>query len=87
MTMGRPKGNGIVELVDDKPDKGGGFFCMDLVLHLSDEIDRCGDSSWEFWHRRFEQAKAGQCAYRDICKRYARTMERKKKHPVQLDFF
>ena len=32
--MGRPKGNGLVELIDDNADRGRGFFCMDLVMHM-----------------------------------------------------
>ena len=30
----RPKGNGLVELVDEKPGKERGFFCMDLVSFM-----------------------------------------------------
>lgn len=74
--MGRPKGNGIVELVDEGQGKELGFFCMDLVKFLSDEIDERGDTSWEFWHGRFEEARLGKCAFRDKCERYARTMSR-----------
>ena len=82
--MGRPQGNGLVELIDDKPNGKDGFFCMDLVRHLTDEINERGDVSWEFWHKRFMQAKSGQCAYRDKCRRYARTLA---KGGVQLTLF
>ncbi len=30
----RPVSNGIVELIDDKPDKNSGFFCMNLVVFI-----------------------------------------------------
>lgn len=79
------QGNGLVELIDDKPGRKGEFFCMDLVIYLSDEIDECGDTSWEFWHKRFMQAKAGQCAYREKCRRYKRTVAKIGKRPLQLE--
>ena len=84
--MSRPVGNGIVEIVDEKND-GKGFMCMDLIVFLGQEIDECGDRSWEFWHNRFEQAKSGNCVYRDRCSRYARTMSHLKNKPVQLKLF
>ena len=82
--MGRPKGNGLVELVDDNVYRGRGFFCMDLVsLMWNDEAVK----GWEEWHKRFIQAKAGECPYRDRCKRYSRTMEKQGRRPVQLNLF
>ena len=43
--MGRPKGNGLVELIDDNTDRGRRFFCMDLVMHMwNDEAVRGGTS-------------------------------------------
>lgn len=33
----RPKGNGLVELVDEKPGKERGFFCMELVRLMWDD--------------------------------------------------
>lgn len=56
--MGRPKGNGLVELIDDNADRGRGFFCMDLVsLMWNDEAVK----GWEEWHACFEQARCGEC--------------------------
>ena len=54
---------------------------MDLVRFLTDEEN--GDS--DFWHQRFVEAKAGNCAYKDKCPRYARTTEKHGKRPVQLN--
>ena len=82
--MGRPKGNGLVELIDDNADRGRGFFCMDLVsLMCNDEAVK----GWEEWHKRFIQAKAGECPYRDRCQRYSRTMESRARRLVQLNLF
>lgn len=82
--MGRPKGNGLVELIDDNADSGRGFFCMDLVsLMWNDEAVK----GWDEWHKRFLQAKAGECPYRDRCQRYSRTMESRARRPVQLNLF
>lgn len=82
--MNKPKGNGLVELVDDREPKESSFFCMDLVGFITQEIGErgvtCagtifidGTDSWELWHGRFEQAKNGRCAYRNSCRRWART--------------
>lgn len=80
----KPIGNGIVEFVDDKPDKNSGFFCMDLVLHMWNDEEVVG---YDAWHERFNQAKAGQCPYRDRCPRHERTMKKIGKQPVQLNLF
>lgn len=84
--MSGTRGNGIVELVDEKRDYDSGFFCMDLVSFITSEGEESGDKSWEFWHDRFEQAKAGCCPYRGKCPRFAQTMSRPRK-PVQLKMF
>lgn len=82
--MERPKGNGLVELIDDNADRGRGFFCMDLVMHMwNDEAVK----GWNEWHDRFVRAEAGECPYRDRCKRYSRTMEKQGRRPVQLNLF
>ena len=78
--MGRPVGNGLVELVDSK-SKESGFFCMQLVGYLKEEERKTGEDLWE---KRFSQAKAGNCAYRDLCPIYARTLAKRRKEPVQL---
>lgn len=76
--MGRPKGNGLVELIDDNADRGRGFFCMDIVMHMwKDEAVR----GWDERHDRFVRAEAGECPYRDRCQRYSRTMESRAHDP------
>lgn len=50
----KPNGNGIIEMVDDRSSDRG-FFCMDLVGHITD--DPQFDGSWEYWHLRFYEAK------------------------------
>lgn len=81
--MSRPKGNGLVEFVDEKID-GKGFFCMDLVGFMFDDETT---KVWEVWHEKFTQSKAGNCPYRDKCPRYARTMAKRHNTPVQLTLF
>lgn len=81
--MSRPQSNGLVELVDEKID-GKGFHCMDLVgFMFADETTK----GWEVWHEKFTQAKAGNCPYRDKCKRYVRTIAKRDKQPYQLELF
>lgn len=81
--MSRPQSNGLVELVDEKSNDRG-FFCMDLVgFMFGDETTK----GWEVWHEKFTQAKAGNCPYRDKCKRYARTIAKRDKQPYQLELF
>lgn len=70
----KPKGNGIVELVDEKNDSDGASWnCMDFWTFSGDEYDK----SWEASHARFLQAQSGNCPYRDKCKRYERTIKGK----------
>lgn len=81
--MGTPKGNGLVEITGENSQQDKGWFCMDLVRFLTDEEN----SDSDFWHQRFVEAKAGNCAYKDKCPRYARTAEKHGEHPVQLNLF
>ena len=82
--MGRPRGNGLVELVDERPKSGSGaWHCMDFWLFAYDEEDK----SLEAAHDRLQQAKAGNCPYRDRCPRYARTIEKLGRQPRQLTIF
>lgn len=81
--MGRPIGNGLVEITGENRQMDSGWFCMDLVRFLTDEEDKSG----EFWHDRWVQAKAGNCAYKDKCPRYARTIKKHGNKPVQLSIF
>lgn len=78
--MSRPQGNGLVELVDEKTNDMG-FFCMDLVGFMIDDVTT---ATWEGWHDKFMQAKAGNCPYRDRCPRYARTVEKRNKMQLKL---
>lgn len=71
----RPKGNGIVSLHDDKT-KERGFFCMKLVSFILEE-----NADWE---ERFTAAKNGNCAYKNRCPIYERTV---KKRGVQMELF
>jgi len=79
--MSRPQGNGIVELHDDSR-KEYGFFCMELAMYLTDE----GKTDWDQWHGAFQLAAAGHCPYIATCNRYKRTMKKKMKNGVQLEF-
>lgn len=82
--MGRPKSNGIVELVDEKTSiDNRAWNCMDFWLLSGKEEDK----SWEASHARFMAAKSGNCPYKDICQRYARTMAKRNKQPFQLKLF
>lgn len=81
--MGTPKGNGLVEITGENKQQDKGWFCMDLVRFLTDEENVDGD----FWHQRFVEAKAGNCAYKDKCPRYARTAKKHGERPVQLNLF
>lgn len=81
----RPKGNGLIELVDDKSqDKG--FFCMKLVGFLNKERNEQGIIPPELWEMRFNEAKSGSCFYRTICPVYERTRKAHPTQPRQLTF-
>ena len=73
----KPTGNGLIEMVDEKSTDRG-FFCMELVGFIfKDGSD---------YTERFAQAKRGQCAYKNVCRIYARTMTNRTKQPQQLMF-
>ena len=81
----RPKGNGLIELVDDKlQDKG--FFCMKLVGFLNKERNEQGIIPPELWEMRFNEAKSGSCFYQTICPVYERTRQAHPAQPRQLTF-
>ena len=81
----RPKGHGVIELVDDKSqDKG--FFCMKLVGFLNKERNEQGIIPPELWEMRFNEAKSGSCFYRTICPVYERTRKAHPEQPIQLTF-
>ena len=60
--MGRPVGNGLVEMVDEREDSSG-WFCMDLVMLLTD----AGMTDWDSWHGAFVDAEAGRCPLAMTC--------------------
>lgn len=81
--MSTPVGTGLVEITGEKSyDKG--FFCIKLAGFITNEMKSVGDTSFDFWHQRFLEAKAGCCAYKDKCPNYAQTMAGHVKKPVQL---
>ena len=84
--MDRPQSNGLIELHDAKLDSKV-FMCFDLLDFLHDDEDTKGGDNWDAWHEKFMQAKNGNCPYRDRCQRYARTIEKRNKQPVQLTLF
>ncbi len=81
--MGTPSGNGLVEIFGEKT-KERGFFCMKLVGYLNEEAKMGTPEYSELWEKRFDAAKSGQCAYKDKCPIYARTIAKHGKRPVQL---
>ena len=78
--MGRPQTNGLIELVDARSEDRG-FFCMQLVGYLKEEERKTGDDLWE---KRFSQAKSHDCAYKDKCPIFAKTVAKQQHVPVQL---
>ena len=74
--MGVPKGNGLVEITGENKAMDKGWFCMDLMEFLRG-VD------WDTFHSTFQQAKSGNCPYKDKCKRYERTVK-KKGHQLSL---
>ncbi len=78
----KPQNIGLVSLHDEKEDRSG-FFCMKLVEFLNEEAEMGTERYADLWEQRFDQAKAGTCAYRERCPIYARTPKR----PRQLSLF
>ncbi len=83
--MGVPVGTGLVEITGEQSNDSG-FFCIKLCGHIIEEMKRVGDTSFDLWHKRFEQAKSGNCVYKGVCPNYARTVARHGHRPVQLSF-
>lgn len=75
--MGIPKGNGLVEITGENKSMDKGWFCMDLMGFLR-------GTDWETFHSAYQQAKSGNCPFKDKCKRYERTV---KKRGHQLSIF
>ena len=72
--MGKPKGNGLVEIRGEKTFERG-FFCMKLVSFLNEESKPGTEQYAELWEQRFEEAKTGKCAYKDRCSIYEKTIK------------
>jgi len=84
--MGRPQGNGLIELVDEK-SKDRGFFCMKLVGYILEESkEQLTLDGQDLYALRFKEAKQGNCAYRDSCPIYERTRQNHRPQPRQLEF-
>lgn len=81
----RPKGNGLIELVDEKSHESG-FFCMKLAEFLNKERNEQGIIPSDLWRLRFSEAAAGNCHYSTVCPIYARTRATHKVQPIQLSF-
>ncbi len=81
--MGRPTGNGVIEMVDER-ESGGGFFCMKLLEFLGKEAEIGTPEYADLWDVRFTQAKNHQCFYKDKCQVFARTKAKLGKTPIQL---
>lgn len=73
--MGTPKGNGLVEIRGEKTFERG-FFCFKLVSFLNEEAELGTELYRKLWEQRFWAAKNGQCAYKDRCPIYAKTIEK-----------
>lgn len=78
----KPQNIGLVSLHDEKEERSG-FYCMKLVEFLNEEAEMGTERYAALWEQRFDQAKAGDCAYREHCPIYARTPKR----PRQLSLF
>lgn len=81
--MGRPQTNGLIELVDSKSEERG-FFCMRLVSYLNEERQMGTPGYADLWGIRFSQAKNHNCAYKDKCPIFAKTVAKQQHAPVQL---
>lgn len=82
--MAQPESNGLFEVNSSRKVVERGFFCMKLVDFLNDEATMGTEEYADLWEERFDQAKAGVCAYRDKCPIYSKTVKNK---PVQLKLF
>ena len=79
----KPKGNGLVEITGERIVEHG-FFCIKLVTFLNEEAEMGTEQYAQLWEQRFDEAKAGKCAYSEKCPIYARTIQ---KHGIQLKLF
>lgn len=82
----KPQGNGLVELHDNKERES---ICFDLMRFITEEAESGGflytEKHQNLWDERLAQMKAKECAYRDRCPRYMKSV--KKIGAIQLSFF
>lgn len=69
---------GLVDIRSENNTKERGFFCLQLITFLTDEINHGGSNSLEYWHNRHIEASEGNCFYKDRCHIYKRTIEKQK---------
>ncbi len=82
--MAQPESNGLFEVNSNRKVVEMGFFCMMLVDFLNEEATMGTEEYANLWEERFDQAKAGACAYREKCPIYSKTIKNK---PIQLKLF
>lgn len=82
--MAQPESNGLFDVNSNRRAIERGFFCMVLVDFLNEEATMGTDEYADLWEERFDQAKAGVCAYRGKCPIYSKTAKNK---PIQLKLF
>lgn len=82
----KPQGNGLVELYDSKERES---ICFDLMGFITEEAESGGflytEKHQNLWDERLAQMKAKECAYRDRCPRYMKSV--KKIGAIQLSLF
>lgn len=82
----KPQGNGLVELHDSKERES---ICFDLMGFITEEAESGGflytEKHQNLWDERLAQMKAKECAYRDRCPRYMKSV--KKIGAIQLSLF
>lgn len=81
--MKTPVGNGLVEITGSNA-KERGFFCMMLVSYINQEAKARDIMYQSIWEKRFTEAKRGNCAFKNRCPIYAKTIAKHGKRPVQL---
>ena len=82
--MKAPVGNGLVEIAGSNA-KERGFFCMMLASYINQEAKGQGYNAYQsIWEQRFAEAKLGNCAFKNRCPIYAKTIAKHGKRPIQL---
>ena len=71
----KPKGNGLVELVDEKHNDNS-FFCMKLV-ELLEQTD------YDTWMKAFADARSGRCPLKKKCDKYQKSIIKKRKTRIK----